>query len=69
MTSQCIVITTAAVEGLELFQIDVKNTYLNGEIDTNIYMKQPVGFEDSHYPDIVWALQKGLYSLKQVGNI
>jgi hypothetical protein len=40
MMSQCIVIATAAAEGLELFQIDVKNAYLNGEIDTDIYMKQ-----------------------------
>jgi hypothetical protein len=69
MTSQHIVITTAAAEGLELFQIDVKNTYLNGEIDTNIYMKQPVRFKDPHYPDMVWALQKDLYGLKQAGNI
>jgi hypothetical protein len=53
MTSQCIVIATAAAEGLELFQIDIKNAYLNGEIDTDIYMKQPVGFKDLHYPDMV----------------
>jgi hypothetical protein len=65
MTSQCIVIATAAAKGLELFQIDVKNTYLNREIDIDIYMKQPVGFEDPHYSDMVWALQKGLYGLKQ----
>jgi hypothetical protein len=32
-------------------------------------MKQPVEFEDPCYPDMVWALQKGLYSLKQAGNI
>jgi hypothetical protein len=53
MTSQCIVIATVAAEGLELFQIDVKNTYLNREIDTDIYMKQPIGFEDLRYPDMV----------------
>jgi hypothetical protein len=69
MTSQRIVIATAAAEGLELFWIDVKNAYLNGEIDTDIYMKQPVGFEDPRYPDMVWALQKGLYDFKQAGNI
>jgi hypothetical protein len=69
MMSQRIVITTAVAEGLELFQIDIKNAYLNGEIDTDIYMKQPVGFEDPRYPDMVWALQKGLYGLKQAGNI
>jgi hypothetical protein len=69
MTSQRIVIATVAAEGLELFQINVKNAYLNEEIDTDIYIKQPVGFEDLHYPDMVWALQKGLYGLKQAGNI
>jgi hypothetical protein len=69
MMSQHIVIVTAAAKGLELFQIDIKNAYLNGEIDTNIYMKQPVGFEDSRYLDMVWTLQKGLYGLKQAGNI
>jgi hypothetical protein len=69
MTSQYIVIATVVAEGLELFQIDIKNAYLNREINTDIYMKQPVGFEDPRYPDIVWALQKGLYGLKQVGNI
>jgi hypothetical protein len=53
MTSQRIVITTAAAEGLELFQIDIKNAYLNEEIDTDIYMKQLVGFEDPRYPDMV----------------
>jgi hypothetical protein len=69
ITSQRIVIATAAAKDLELFQIDVKNVYLNGEIDTDIYMKQPIGFEDPHYPDMVWALQKGLYGFKQAGNI
>jgi hypothetical protein len=69
MMSQHIVIATAAAEGLELFQIDVKNAYLNEEINTDIYMKQPVGFEDPRYPDMVWALQKGLYGLKQASNI
>jgi hypothetical protein len=40
MTSQRMVIATAAAEGLELFQIDVANAYLNGVIDTQIYMRQ-----------------------------
>jgi hypothetical protein len=69
MTSQRMVIAIAAAEGLELFQTDVANTYLNGVIDTQIYMRQPTGFEDKHYPNLVWELLKGLYSLKQVGNI
>jgi hypothetical protein len=69
MTSQRIVIATAAAEGLELFQIDVANTYLNRVIDTQIYMCQSTGFKDKRYPNSVWELLKGLYGLKQAGNI
>jgi hypothetical protein len=69
MTSQRMIIATAAAKGLELFQIDVANTYLNGVIDTQIYMHQPTGFEDKRYPNSVWELLKSLYGLKQAGNI
>jgi hypothetical protein len=53
MTSQRMVIATAAAEGLELFQIDVANAYLNGVIDAQIYMHQSTGFEDKRYPNSV----------------
>jgi hypothetical protein len=69
MTSQRMVIVTAVAEGLELFQIDVANTYLNRVIDTQIYMHQPTDFEDKCYPNSVWELLKGLYGLKQAENI
>ena len=72
MTSQRILIALAAAEGLELYQVDVKNAYLKGEIDTPIFMKQPPGFEDPKYPakdGWVWELLKSLYGLKQAGHI
>jgi hypothetical protein len=53
MTSQRMVIAIAAAEGLELFQIDVANTYLNGVLDAQIYMHQSTGFEDKRYPNSV----------------
>ena len=72
MTSQRLVIAIAATEGLNLYTIDVQNAYLNGVIDTKLYMKQPPGYVHPDYPDTrvwVWELLKGLYGLKQAGNI
>ena len=65
MTSQRILIALAAAEGLDLFQVDVKNAYLKGEIDTPIFMKQPPGFKDSKFPakkGWMWELLKSLYT-------
>jgi len=53
---------------LELDQMDVKTAFLNGDLDEDIYMKQPPGFEDQEYPDWVWKLLKAIYGLKQSGR-
>ena len=38
------VLTISALGNLEVHQIDVKTTFLNGELDKEIYMEQPEGF-------------------------
>ena len=43
-TSIHLLLAIIASIDLELHQMDVKNTFLNGELDEEIYMKQPIGF-------------------------
>nr|GEZ42520.1 retrotransposon protein, putative, Ty1-copia subclass [Tanacetum cinerariifolium] len=49
---------------LELEQLDVKNAFLQGNLEERIYMSQPEGFNSSRR-DQVCLLKKSLYGLKQ----
>lgn len=57
-------ITIAALHKFEIHQIDVKITFLNGELTEEIYIKQPEGFMVKK-ENKVWKLVKPLYGLKQ----
>ena len=64
MTSQKLIIAIATLEGLILYTLNIDNAYLNGVIDTKLYMKQPKRFQDPSYPvnkSWVCELAKGLY--------
>ena len=54
---------------MELHQMDVNSAYLNGDIDAEIYMRQPEGYIDPDNPEKLCRLRKGLYGLKQGGRI
>jgi hypothetical protein len=64
----CALLSMVAKFDLELDQMDVKTTFLNGELDEEIYMHQPPGFKDPEHPDWVWKLLKAIYRLKQAGR-
>ena len=49
----------------EIHQMDVKSAFLNGELDEEIFMKQPEGYIDENHPEKVCRLNSSLYGLKQ----
>ncbi|KAI3692683.1 hypothetical protein L6452_32504 [Arctium lappa] len=55
----------AAHRGFKVFQMDVKSAFMNGQIQEEVYVQQPPGFESSKYPNHVYFLDKALYGLKQ----
>jgi hypothetical protein len=50
---------------LELHQMDVKTTFLNGDLEERIYMKQAKGFIMEGKEDMGCRLKKSVYGLKQ----
>jgi hypothetical protein len=58
-------IAVAASYGLIIHQMDVKTTFLNGELDEEIYMDLPEGFIADGQENKVCRLIKSLYGLKQ----
>jgi len=49
----------------ELHQMNVKTTFLNGDLEDNVYMDQPMGFLVEGKEHMVCKLNKSIYVLKQ----
>ncbi|GKA40388.1 retrovirus-related pol polyprotein from transposon TNT 1-94 [Tanacetum coccineum] len=60
-----IFIANAASKNMTIYQMDVKTTFLNGELKEEVYVCQPEGFVDPDHPTHVYRLKKALYGLKQ----
>jgi len=65
ITTVRVLLALAANKGWNLWQMDVKNAFLHGELDREIYMSQPMGFQNQDHPEYVYKLRKALYGLKQ----
>nr|GEX18320.1 copia protein [Tanacetum cinerariifolium] len=55
----------ASFMGFMVYQMDVKSAFLYGTIKEEVYVYQPLGFEDLDYPDKVYKVVKALYGLHQ----
>jgi hypothetical protein len=49
---------------LELHQMDVKTTFLNGDLYKNVYMAQPKGFVVEGKENLAYHVKKSIYGLK-----
>ena len=65
MTTLRVMLGLVATENLELKQMDVNTAFLQGDLDEEIYMAQPEGFEVPGKEHLVCRLRKSLYGLKQ----
>jgi Reverse transcriptase (RNA-dependent DNA polymerase) len=49
-------IAIAAILDLEMGQMDIRGTYLNGDLHESIYMQQPEGYEDGMNRVTNWSI-------------
>jgi len=63
-----IVLALVAHYDLELHQMDVKTAFLNGDLEEDVYMDQPEGFEIKGKDQMVCKLKKSIYGLKQASR-
>ena len=59
-----IILAIAAYFDYEIWQMDVKTAFLNGNLVEDVYMIQPEGFVDSKNAGKVCKLHKSIYGLK-----
>lgn len=64
-TTMRTILSIAAYESMFIEQLDVTSAFLQGNIDTEIYVDQPEGFVNETKLNQVYRLKKSLYGLKQ----
>nr|GEU87163.1 putative ribonuclease H-like domain-containing protein [Tanacetum cinerariifolium] len=55
----------ASFMGFMVYQMDVNSAFLYGTIEEEVYVCQPLRFEDPDHPDKVYKVVKALYGLHQ----
>ncbi|GKD06098.1 putative ribonuclease H-like domain-containing protein [Tanacetum coccineum] len=61
----CLFLAYASFMGFIMYQMVVKSAFLYGTIEDEVYVCQPLGFEDPQFPNKVYKVEKALYGLHQ----
>ena len=60
-----LILALAAQGRWQVHHMDVKSAFLNGDLQEEVYVHQPPGFQNPRHPGKVLKLKKALYGLKQ----
>lgn len=59
-----LVLSFAIVKMWAIHQLDIKNAFLHGFLDEEVFVEQPLGFQNEEFPDHVCRLHKAVYGFK-----
>jgi hypothetical protein len=65
MEAIILILAYACSKNIKVYQMDMKSTFLNGDLEEEVYIEQPKGFQLSENENYVCKLKKALYGLKQ----
>ncbi|RVW86926.1 Retrovirus-related Pol polyprotein from transposon RE1 [Vitis vinifera] len=60
-----LLLSMAAMRSWPLYQLDIKNVFLHGDLAEEVYMEQPPGFVAQRESGLVCRIRRSLYGLKQ----
>jgi hypothetical protein len=62
----CFLLAYACSKNIKMYKMDVKSSFMNGELEEEVYIEQPEGFQLSENANYVCKLKKVMYGLKHV---
>ena len=65
IASVCLLLSMVAMQSWTLYQLDIKNVFLHGDLVEEVYMEQPPEFVAQGESELVCRLRCSLYGLKQ----